>query len=125
MNNPNLSIFLNSKKIIIGFLAISLTIISGIALAQSPANAETENTDQVTKQTLPDTGNVAATEQSEQETSAAPERKIPGLSDFLLSGKYISFLSHYDAGGVRAVRSGLFLSAASQPHVRCHQTVHV
>jgi len=86
------------KYTIIGLLIMTLLLISGTVSAQTPAAAEDKNTEQISNETVSDTAAAVAAEEVPQEESVPAEGKIPGLSDFLLSGKYISFLIMMVAG---------------------------
>ena len=88
----------NNSPAIFLIIAVTLFIFIGMASAQSPSSAESGDSSQVTKQSPSDTAGVAAVESGDEEKSDVPERKVPGLLDFLLTGKFAGFLVLMVAG---------------------------
>ncbi len=91
--------FLKDNFPVTGFVIVIMTfLIIGTVFAQSPSSAESSSPDQVTEQSQSDTAGVATVESVDEEKSEAPEKKAPGLLDFLFTGKFAGFLVLMVAG---------------------------
>lgn len=77
---------------------ITIILMFGTVSAQSPALSNQTNPEQVTEQSVEGALEAAMAESPDEEQSETPEKKAPGLLDFLFTGKFAGFLVLMVAG---------------------------